>query len=43
VCELLGGLRGSRADVRQRRIMRQHPIDYLAAAVPRLVGLASAR
>jgi L-alanine-DL-glutamate epimerase-like enolase superfamily enzyme len=39
VCALLGGLRDRAPTYASGALMRQHPIDYLAKAGPRLVGL----
>src|SRR6266403_1540397 len=39
VCALLGGLRDRVATYASGALMRPHPIDYLAKAGPRLVGL----
>jgi L-alanine-DL-glutamate epimerase-like enolase superfamily enzyme len=39
VCELLGGLRDRTPTYASGALLRQHPIDYLAQAGPRLVGM----
>ena len=39
VCALLGGLRDRAATYASGALMRPHPIDYLAKAGPRLVGM----
>ena len=39
VCALLGGLRDRVPTYASGALLRQHPVDYLAAAGPRLVGM----
>jgi L-alanine-DL-glutamate epimerase-like enolase superfamily enzyme len=39
VCALLGGLRDRAPTYASGALMRQHPVDYLAEAGPRLVGM----
>jgi L-alanine-DL-glutamate epimerase-like enolase superfamily enzyme len=39
VCELLGGLRRRVPTYASGALLRQHPVDYLAEAGPRLVGM----
>jgi L-alanine-DL-glutamate epimerase-like enolase superfamily enzyme len=39
VCELLGGLRDRVPTYASGALLRQHPVDYLAQAGPRLVGM----
>src|SRR5581483_1591456 len=39
VCELLGGLRDRVSTYASGALLRQHPVDYLAKAGPRLVGM----